>query len=85
MRQAIADLLSSKKFITMVVGLIVAIGARKGFDVDGEIVAAILGLFAVLIGAQGAADHGKEAARIHTDAAAAEPKPMPRAPTVEGD
>ena len=67
MKTALADLLSSKKFVTMIVGLVVAIGARKGLDVDPEITAAIIGLFAVLIGAQGAADHGKEAAKVKAD------------------
>lgn len=85
MKQAIADLLSSKKFITAIVALIVTAAARKGFDVDPEMCAAILGVFAVLIGAQGATDHGKAAAELHVNAAAAEPAPMPRAPTVEGD
>lgn len=77
MKDAVLGLLSSKKFITAMVALVVAGGARYGFDLDPEVCAAILGLFAVLIGAQGAADNGKEAARLHVESAAAEPVPMP--------
>jgi len=77
MKQAIIDLLSSKKFITAIVALLVAAGARYGLDLDPEICATILGLFAVLIGAQGAADNGKEAAKVHAGTMAAEPQPMP--------
>lgn len=76
MKQAIADLLSSKKFITAIVALLVTAGARYGLALDPEVCVAVLSVFAVLIGAQGAADHGKEAARLHVESAAAEPRPM---------
>lgn len=85
MKQALADLFSSKKFLTAVVGLVVAAAARYGWDVDTELVIAGLGLVAVLVGAQGAADHGKEAAKVHAGSMEAEPAPMPRPETVEGD
>lgn len=61
MLQALRGLFGSKKFITLIVGLIVAGAARFGLQVSGETAALILGVFAVLIGAQGAADFGKEA------------------------
>lgn len=77
MKEAVLGLLSSKKFITAIVALLVAAGAKYGLDLDPEICATILGMFAVLIGAQGAADQGKEAARLHVESAAAEPLPMP--------
>jgi hypothetical protein len=77
MKEAVLGLLSSKKFITAIVALVVTGAAKYGFDVDAEVCAAVLGLFAVLIGAQGAADNGKEAARLHVESAAAEPAPMP--------
>jgi len=56
-------LFGSKKFITMLVGVAVALGARYGLLLDSELVAAIIGLFAITIGAQGLADQGKEAAK----------------------
>lgn len=63
MTAALRNLFSSKKFITMLVGLAVALGARFGLQLEPELVASIVGLFAVLIGAQGLADQGKEAAK----------------------
>lgn len=62
MKQAIVDLLSSKKFLTAAVAVAVTCGAKYGLALDSDFVLAILGLFAVLIGAQGAADVGKGAA-----------------------
>lgn len=66
MLEALKGLFSSKKFITAIIALVVAAGAKFGLEVDGEVVAAILGVFAVLIGAQGATDVGKEAAKAKT-------------------
>lgn len=57
------SLFGSKKFITAIVGVIVALGAKYGLALDPEIIATIVGLFAVLVGAQGLADQGKEAAK----------------------
>lgn len=74
MLTALRALLSSKKFITTLVGVAVAIAARVGFDLDPELVAAILGVFAMLVGAQGLADQGKEAAKVNL---------QPPSPTVE--
>ncbi len=68
MKQALTDLFSSKKFLTALVALIVTVGAKYGLKLDDQFVLGILGLFAVLLGAQGAADHGKEAAQINADA-----------------
>ncbi len=70
MKQAIAELLSSKKVITAIAGVIATIAARKGLDLDIELCVAVAGVFAMLIGAQGAADQGKEAAQIHADSMA---------------
>lgn len=61
--QVIKALLSSKKFVTMIVGIAAALAARWGFDLDTELVAAMIGLVAITIGAQGLADQGKEAAK----------------------
>jgi hypothetical protein len=68
-KKALAALLSSKKFVTALTGAAVAIGAKFGLELDNEIVAAIIGLFAVAVGAQGLADHGKEKALIEAKAA----------------
>lgn len=64
MRAAIAELLGSKKFLTMIAGLLVTAGAKWGLKLDPEVCIAILSLFGILIGAQGAASVGKEAAQI---------------------
>jgi hypothetical protein len=63
MLDAAKHLLASKKFQTFLLGLLVAGGAKLGLEVSDELAAAILGATAILIGAQGAADHGKEAAK----------------------
>ncbi len=65
MKAALLALLASKKFLTTLVAIGVTIGARYGLQLDPEFCYAILGLFAVLLGAQGAADHGKSAAEIN--------------------
>jgi hypothetical protein len=80
-KQALIDLFSSKKFLMLLAALIVASGAKLGLELDNEIVLALLGIFAVAIGAQGAADAGKEAARTYSSAAdatakAAEDRPV---------
>lgn len=68
MKEALKALFSSKKFITALVGAVVAIGLRFGVNLDPELVAGILGLFAAVILGQGFADHGKVAAATHTAA-----------------
>lgn len=71
---ALRTLFSSKKFLTALVALLVSAGAKFGLQLDNELVMAIVGLFAIVIGAQGAADVGKETAKIHTDAANGSPQ-----------
>ncbi len=68
MKEALLRLLASAKFWTMLLGLVGAIAARYGFEVDPEVFWAIVGLVGVLIGAQGAADAGKEKAKIEAKA-----------------
>ncbi len=72
MLEAIRKLFSSAKFLTLVAALVVLGVAKLGFEIDQETAGMIAALFAVLLGAQGAADHGKEAARY---AATATPPP----------
>jgi hypothetical protein len=64
MKDAIVRLLSSMKFWTTFLGIVTAIGAKYGFKVDPEVYYSIVGLFGLLLGAQGLTDHGKEAAKI---------------------
>ncbi len=59
------DMLSSKKVLTAFVAVAVALGAHFGLHLDPELTATLLGVFAVLIHAQGQADHGKEAAKVN--------------------
>lgn len=64
MKRAFVRLIESSKFWTAIVGVVVALGAKYGLDLDKELVASIVGLFAILVGAQGAADQGRAAAEI---------------------
>ncbi len=64
MKAALVELLGSKKVLMTLVAIMVTIGARYGLQLDPEFCLAILGSFAVLVHAQGQADHGKEAAKI---------------------
>lgn len=64
MKEALFRLVSSMKFWTVILGLSTAVGAKFGLKVDPDIYWSIVGLFGLLIGAQGLTDHGKEAAKI---------------------
>lgn len=70
MKDAIIRLLSSMKFWTVVLGLLTSFGAKYGFKVDPDMFWAIVGLFGLLLGAQGLQDHGKEAAKAQIPVAA---------------
>lgn len=76
MKTALIELLSNKKFLTAIVGAIVALAARYGLSLDDSLVALIVSLFASAIIGQGVADHGKTAAQITADAM----RSVPRAP-----
>lgn len=73
--QVFRDLLSSKKTWTVLIALMVAAGARFGLQLDEATCAGILGIFAVLVHAQGNADQGKEAAKIAAGGTTSEIKP----------
>ena len=64
MRDAFKALLTSRKFIAMLAGIVVSLAARYGFNLPEREVAGIIGLFIAYILAQGQADKGKEAARV---------------------
>jgi hypothetical protein len=69
MGQAISDMITSKKFLMMVVGLIVWFAGRYGFSVDPSMLYPPLALIVAGIAGQAVADHGKEAAKINLQAA----------------
>ena len=62
--QALKDMLSSKKAIAMIVGLLVSIGGKYGLEIPTEELTAVLSPLLVYIAGQGIADIGKEKARI---------------------
>jgi hypothetical protein len=74
MKNALLGLLSSKKFMTWLLGMFIALGAKYGFHVDPEVFWTLVGLTGVLLGAQGATDHGKAAAMVHAESMKEEPK-----------
>lgn len=61
--QVLTRLLSSRKFISKLAAQIVVVLAYFNYDVDEEVVLAIIGLIEMTwVAAQGMADQGKEAA-----------------------
>lgn len=62
------ELLTSKKFIVMVCGLILAIAAKYGLNLDPDMIYQIVFIIAAYLGGQGLADFGKAAAQIKSDA-----------------
>lgn len=58
------ELLASKKFKMAVAGVIVAVAAKFGLDLDTQAILVVLAPILVFIGAQGVADMGKEKAKI---------------------
>jgi len=69
MNDAAAKLIASKKFQVFMGGALVAVGAGvSGAQSWSLVIAEILGLAGTFIAAQGAADFGKEKAKIEKDA-----------------
>ena len=64
MPQIIKDLLSSKKAIAAIVGVLMVLIGRFGLDVDPELVTQVVSLVVAYIVGQGIADNGKAAATI---------------------
>ena len=86
MGQAIAELFSSKKFLMMLIGVIVWFAGRYGINLDPNTLYPPLALIAAAIFGQAIADHGKSAALVNAAAAAQAPpaqapNPAPAAPT----
>jgi len=63
-KNVIGGLLSSKKFIVMVSGLIVTALAKYKLDLDPLMVQGMVGALIAWLLSQGIADSGKEAAKI---------------------
>lgn len=61
----IRALLASKKFVAAVVGIVLAIAGRYGFNLDPELVRELVYILIAYIIGQGIADHGKDAAKIN--------------------
>ena len=81
LRLTLSRLLTSRKFITVIVGMIVGVAARHNIVLAPEDVNTVIALFGVLLAAQGAADIGKGAAYI----TAANPPPPTQTQTVSVD
>lgn len=62
---ALRNLFSNEKNITTIVAILVAGGAHFGLHLDPALTLGLLGMFAVLIHAQGQVSHGVEAAKIN--------------------
>lgn len=81
MKQAIADLLSSKKGIVFVTSAIIVLTkpllAKLGYEIDETTLIEFLTISGGYLIAQGVTDHGKEAAAITADAALAAKEPLP--------
>lgn len=75
-KQMLAELAASKKFNVTLIGVVLAIAAKFGLNLDPELTATIVAaLIAVYVLAQGAADLKKEAAKIESVTATALGKP----------
>lgn len=64
----IKQLLSSKKAIAAVTGVLVSVVGRWGLDLPPDAVNQIVGVIAAYILGQGIADAGKEAVRLQAEA-----------------
>jgi len=62
--EVLKELLKSKKFIAMLVGVLTVLLGKVGLDLDEETLTKIVGLVAAYVLGQGIADHGKEQKKI---------------------
>jgi hypothetical protein len=69
MKNALLDLVTSKKFLAALTAIIVYVAGRFGFNIDTAVLDRIYAALLVYIGAQGIADNGKSAAQITAAAA----------------
>lgn len=61
-----AEMVRSKKFVALLVGILAAVGAKLGLDAElsNELSRQIVALVATYMIGQGIADNGKEAAKV---------------------
>ena len=64
MRQALKDMLGSKKAVAMIAGLIVSFAGKYGLELPTEELIAVLSPLIAYIFSQGLADIGKERAKV---------------------
>ncbi len=91
MKEALSRILGSAKFWTTVIGMVMTAGAslfaRYGLELSTEaiqqIAVTVAGLFALLLGGQALAGHGKEAAELTAKAPAAQVVVEMPSPVVE--
>lgn len=67
MNETWSQIVTSKKFIAAIATLLVTLISKIGFNADPETVGLIISPLIVYIAAQGAADLGKEKARIENE------------------
>ena len=58
------EIVRSKKFWTMIAGLIVIVSSKLGLNLSEQTILEVIGLLSAYIVGQGIADNGKEAAKI---------------------
>jgi hypothetical protein len=69
--QLIKELLTSKKFVTSLLGVITAVAVKLGApETQVEELVALVSPFLVYVGAQGFADMGKEKAKLESEGGA---------------
>ena len=67
MANPIVDLIKSKKALTAIAAVIIAVAAKAGWDVStDELMPILTPLMAYIVG-QGIADHGKERAKVEKE------------------
>lgn len=67
MKAVLKELLSSKKFVTAMIAVIVWLVGRLGLHVDAETLAGAITPLLVFIAGQSVADHGKSEALIYSN------------------
>lgn len=60
----IRELLTSKKFVVFVAGLLITFAAKYGLNLDPDMVQNVIYMIVAYLVGQGIADHGKEAAKV---------------------
>ena len=70
MKNALIEMLSSKKFLATLVAVIVWLTGRLGLDLDADLLLPIVGAIATYVVAQGAADFMKSSAVITSESTA---------------